>query len=397
MAAELKEGRELYKSGKFGDAAAKFGLALEDDSTEVDQLHMIHSNRCACYMQLKAFDKAYDDAEACTSLKPTWAKGWARLAAACDALGKLPQAAAAYEKAAELDPANGAQHLNDAAKVKAKADAANGAGNYRRVPFPEQRSVQPVGGRFENAHLMARGAVFVYSAIYLVSFTTDLATLRARYRSAVKFLCLSLVMHWGRAHGRPKMDRAYAQKCMTDPGCQRLFGAFILLLGQGSFIALLPLLYFEAAASAHAVVAKLKSVGLKSQALQATAALEGTLLDGDGQLDAKVVVNCAYAEAGAGLLMVLELLTPRRNFILLVLYWQYMQMRIMLEGAATGGAGGPLHAAFGAFDAKVVAVVGNPACPALLRGAYGKIKQLAKNQVALPEPGKKPGLKCTIM
>ena len=60
MAAELKEGRELYKSGKFGDAAAKFGLALEDDSTEVDQLHMIHSNRCACYMQLKAFDKAYD-------------------------------------------------------------------------------------------------------------------------------------------------------------------------------------------------------------------------------------------------------------------------------------------------------------------------------------------------
>ncbi|KAH8096277.1 hypothetical protein JL720_3638 [Aureococcus anophagefferens] len=356
MAAELKEGRELYKSGKFGDAAAKFGSALEDDSTEVDQLHMIHSNRCACYMQLKAFDKAYDDAEACTSLKPTWAKGWARLAAACDALGKLPQAAAAYEKAAELDPANGAQHLNDAAKVKAKADAANGAGNYRRVPFPEQRSVQPVG-----------------------------------------FLCLSLVMHWGRAHGRPKMDRAYAQKCMTDPGCQRLFGAFILLLGQGSFIALLPLLYFEAAASAHAVVAKLKSVGLKSQALQATAALEGTLLDGDGQLDAKVVVNCAYAEAGAGLLMVLELLTPRRNFILLVLYWQYMQMRIMLEGAATGGAGGPLHAAFGAVDAKVVAVVGNPACPALLRGAYGKIKQLAKNQVALPEPGKKPGLKCTIM
>ncbi|KAK7240403.1 stress-induced-phosphoprotein [Aureococcus anophagefferens] len=172
MAAELKEGRELYKSGKFGDAAAKFGSALEDDSTEVDQLHMIHSNRCACYMQLKAFDKAYDDAEACT--RPPGVR-----------------------EGAELDPANGAQHLNDAAKVKAKADAANGAGNYRRVPFPEQRSVQPGRAAAENAHLMAPRAVFVYSAIYLVSFTTDLATLRARYRSAVKFLCLSLVMHWG--------------------------------------------------------------------------------------------------------------------------------------------------------------------------------------------------------
>ena len=35
--------------------------------------------------------------------------------------------------------------------------------------------------------------------------------------------------------------------------------------------------------------------------------------------------------------------------------------------------------------------------PALHPGAYGQLKKLAKNQVALPEPGKKPGLKCTIM
>ena len=103
----------------------------------------------------------------------------------------------------------------------------------------------------------------------------------------------------------------------------------------------------------------------------------------------------AYGEVGAALLMIVELATPRRNFILLVLYWQYLQMRIMLENATR--ATGPLTAAFTAVDARASAVLGNPAVPALARGAYGKIKALAKHQVAIPEPGKKPGLKCAIM
>ena len=107
------------------------------------RLHMIHSNRCACYLQLKVrqsphegsrhaeklscrhhvgfyssaevtsesdsdyndmcltddpqnilqdLGKALDDAEACTSLKPTWAKGWTRLGAVLDAKNKLEEA-----------------------------------------------------------------------------------------------------------------------------------------------------------------------------------------------------------------------------------------------------------------------------------------------------------------
>ena len=402
MAAALKEGRDLYKAGQFKEAAAKFGVALEDESTETDQLHMIHSNRCACFMQLKDYGSAFDDAEACTSLKPGWAKGWARLGASLAALGKGAEAAAAYDKAGELDPANAAQYLNDGAKAKAKVAAATGnaeggGGSYQRVPFPAATNYLPVGGRLENAHLLVRGMIVFSAAVYLASFTTDLGTLRARYRSTVKFLCLSLAMHWGRAHGRPKVDRSYAQRCMTDPGCQRLFGALILLLGQGSFIALLPILYYESAATAAAVVSKLKSVDMKKRALQVNSALEGVLLDGDGKLDAKLVTNCAYVEAGAGGLMVFELLTPRRNFILLVLYWQYMQMRVMLEGAASGGRGGPLNGAFAAFDARATRALGTPMCPALLRMAYGAVKKFAKSQVALPEPGKKPGLKCAIM
>ena len=46
---------------------------------------------------------------------------------------------------------------------------------------------------------------------------------------------------------------------------------------------------------------------------------------------------------------------------------------------------------------RATRALGTPMCPALLRMAYGAVKKFAKSQVALPEPGKKPGLKCAIM
>ena len=399
MAGDLSVGREAYKAGRFEDAVLAFTAALEAESTEVDDLHMIHSNRCACYMQLKQYDKAYDDAEACTALKPTWAKGWVRLGAASGRLGKATQGAAAYEKAAELDPANAATYVADGAKLaaaQARAEAPRGTGPRAGAGGTAGDAPAEETGPLATAHLGVRCLVFAYAIVYVASFTTNLQTLRGRYRTTVKFLCGSVLLHWGRAHGRPRLSSAYARKCLTDPGCQRLFGAVILLLGHGSLVALLPLLYFEAAMFAAALAAELKKgAASKKYALQLCGALEGALLDGEGRVAPLVPRNAAYGEVAAAFLMFAELATPRRNFILLVLYWQYLQMRIMLEGATS--ACGPLTAAFCALDARASAALGNPMVPALLRGAYGQLKKLAKHQVALPEPGKKPGLKCSIM
>ena len=70
----------------------------------------------------------------------------------------------------------------------------------------------------------------------------------------------------------------------------------------------------------------------------------------------------------------------------------------MLERAAAGGpARGPLHDAWAAVDGRVMGIVGTPACPALLRGAYCKVREVAAKQVAIPEKGEKPKLKCSIM
>jgi len=53
------------------------------DAIGLDQSNQgLYSNRSACYASLKQFDKALDDANKATELKPDWAKGWSRKGAA---------------------------------------------------------------------------------------------------------------------------------------------------------------------------------------------------------------------------------------------------------------------------------------------------------------------------
>eukprot|EP00633_Aureoumbra_lagunensis_P003914 CAMPEP_0197316918 /NCGR_PEP_ID=MMETSP0891-20130614/44861_1 /TAXON_ID=44058 ORGANISM="Aureoumbra lagunensis, Strain CCMP1510" /NCGR_SAMPLE_ID=MMETSP0891 /ASSEMBLY_ACC=CAM_ASM_000534 /LENGTH=154 /DNA_ID=CAMNT_0042806637 /DNA_START=21 /DNA_END=486 /DNA_ORIENTATION=+ len=96
-----EKGRELYKEQKYVEAIDAFSKAI--DSAEYDDLAALHSNRCACYMQLRKYDQAVEDAETCTQVKPIWSKGWARLGAAKQAQAKFLEAASAYEKAAEVE------------------------------------------------------------------------------------------------------------------------------------------------------------------------------------------------------------------------------------------------------------------------------------------------------
>ena len=104
MAAEeaAEAGRANYKNGDYKAAALCFTEALED--IDAEDTHKLYSNRSACRMHLHDFKGAKEDAESCTALKPSWAKGWARLGAAQGRLGEISEAVASYEKAHELDP-----------------------------------------------------------------------------------------------------------------------------------------------------------------------------------------------------------------------------------------------------------------------------------------------------
>lgn len=63
----------------------KFSQAIEIEPTN----HVLYSNRSGAYASLKNFDKALEDANKTTEIKPDWAKGWGRKGAALHGTGDL--------------------------------------------------------------------------------------------------------------------------------------------------------------------------------------------------------------------------------------------------------------------------------------------------------------------
>ena len=99
-----QRGARCYAAKDYANAVTYFTEAIERaDSNDMD-LHLYHSNRCAAYQQLGRWREALDDAEATTQIKPTWAKGWSRLATCLERdQRRRGEAAAAYARAAKLD------------------------------------------------------------------------------------------------------------------------------------------------------------------------------------------------------------------------------------------------------------------------------------------------------
>ena len=79
---------------------------------------------------MKEFDRALEDANKTTDLKPDWAKGWGRKGAALHGQGDLLGAHDAFEEALRLDPSNaqaksGLDAVKRAIDAEAKADGAS--------------------------------------------------------------------------------------------------------------------------------------------------------------------------------------------------------------------------------------------------------------------------------
>jgi hypothetical protein len=109
----------------------------------------------------------------------------------------------------------------------------------------------------------------------------------------------------------------------------------------------------------------------------------------------------ALAEVMQGVFLLVELLLPSRNIMFAFMWWQFLQMRYMLDQA------GHVKAAFTTLDQKITPLVNHQMCPKLVGTGYGYAKQFLSKQVQMPTEGSSPGgvagglasamSKCTIM
>ena len=85
------EGNQAFKARDYAKAIICYTEAIEADPNS-DIAALCLSNRSAAYFGLKEWDKAAEDAKKCVALKPTFGKGYYRLAVAMKKKGLLKDA-----------------------------------------------------------------------------------------------------------------------------------------------------------------------------------------------------------------------------------------------------------------------------------------------------------------
>jgi tetratricopeptide (TPR) repeat protein len=95
-------GDQAFRCGNFREAISHYSQALALDPTH----HVLLSNRSAAHLKNGEKSKALYDAQACVDANAKFAKGYSRLAAALQSLGRWGPAKDAYEKVLELDENN---------------------------------------------------------------------------------------------------------------------------------------------------------------------------------------------------------------------------------------------------------------------------------------------------
>eukprot|EP00123_Amoebidium_parasiticum_P010080 comp19880_c1_seq1/m.24046 comp19880_c1_seq1/g.24046 ORF comp19880_c1_seq1/g.24046 comp19880_c1_seq1/m.24046 type:complete len:333 (-) comp19880_c1_seq1:999-1997(-) len=111
------DGNEAFKKKKFNEAIKFYTKGINCLGEDDEDTYLLYSNRCACYMQQKKYAEALADAVTITTIKPTWEKGFMRLARAHEELGNLEDAVIAWAEACRLSPEN-AEYAENYRKAK---------------------------------------------------------------------------------------------------------------------------------------------------------------------------------------------------------------------------------------------------------------------------------------
>ncbi|NWH64489.1 STIP1 protein, partial [Geococcyx californianus] len=103
QAQELKErGNRALAEGDVAAALRHYSAAIALDGRN----HVLYSNRSAAYARAGDYTRALADACRTVELRPDWAKGYSRKAAALEFLQRLEEAKATYEEGLRREPGN---------------------------------------------------------------------------------------------------------------------------------------------------------------------------------------------------------------------------------------------------------------------------------------------------
>jgi hypothetical protein len=305
---------------------------------------------------------------------------------------KYTEAYNAYNSAHRLDSTD--QGVKNKCNLAEKAirDSANST-----IPAPASSSpTTPGSSRLASAQAYLRLFVLVNAVACLLTSFLAPAAARFCYRNFVVASIIDYLLAVYAAHGFPKMNMGYAQSLMMDPSSMYLFLSLLLLMQRPSMLAMAPIAITALVHSTHylhAVVDRkspetltkvnvLVSKYLPSLLKQTPQAWDGLTTSAKWRLfDQEMVSAACYCEVLQGLAFIVQLAFPTRNFLGTMMWWQFLQMRYMMDQRGT------LKAAFAGVDGKISGLLAHRFCPQVLSKGYGLVKTFCANKVKIPEPG----------
>lgn len=107
---QKKKGNEAFSLGEYAQAAVCYSLALDKATTlqtsAIDFIHILYSNRAACFLKLGHHEKALDDANEALKLEPKFVKALFRKGLAYHALKQYKEALPVLAEAHKIEPKN---------------------------------------------------------------------------------------------------------------------------------------------------------------------------------------------------------------------------------------------------------------------------------------------------
>ncbi|XP_039591973.1 mitochondrial import receptor subunit TOM34 [Polypterus senegalus] len=137
---QLKEaGNELFRSGQYGEAAARYTQAIAQLSagkSNPEELGILYSNRAACYLKDGNCSECIKDCTASLELIPFGIKPLLRRAAAYEALERYHLAYVDYKTALQVDSSVQAAHdgINRMTKALTEKDGLNWRNKLPVIP-----------------------------------------------------------------------------------------------------------------------------------------------------------------------------------------------------------------------------------------------------------------------
>jgi Transmembrane protein 33/Nucleoporin POM33 len=265
-------------------------------------------------------------------------------------------------------------------------------------------------------HKYSKMSVFVSAVLYLV----PLSVTRFSYRIFGISALVSILITLFTKHGMPKFNMQYGAAVLMNPIAMYAVLAILLLFTKPYLIAMLPIVFTELTSYTDYIASEgRKNLPMIQDQLGPMIAKYAPAMAGGanpaqalGQLFSPQGVSrmnfsllglAATCEVVQGIYLVFELISPSRSVFITMLWWQYLQMRYMVDQ------GPHLKSAFKNIDTRISGLLSHRMVPGAVRSGYTLLKSYLAKQVQLPTAdgaarpsGLMGGLssalgKCTIM